>query len=475
MSGSQIDMESGQGRSENLTPGGSSARAHAQKSGSKTWILFVVLILVALAGLVAYGALPRMAQKQALDEHTKQQLTQAFPVSVIAAQPGPEVQEFTLPGATQAIQDAPIYARVNGYLRTRNVNIGDLVHKGEVLAEIDTPELDQQVQGAMSSVEQATANLDNAKEAYEKTTSDARTAAANVQKAKTDLQFYARELGRYKELVSEGAVSQEDTDGRFQAYNGGIATRDALIAAEKSAQSSVNAAKAAVHVAEAALNTSKATLHQYEATRSFRTVVAPFDGIVIKRNVDAGALITSGSNSGTNLLFEVAKTDVLRVFVYVPEQFVPFIHVGEQAKLVFQEHPRQDFIGTVANVSGGIDPESKTLQVEIHVPNTKNLLLPGMYASVRFQSPVAVRLPKIPATTVQTRADGCFVYTVDKKNVVHLHKVEIGRDLGGYFEIARGISSGDIVVVSPPDSVHEGLTVTPVEAADKDKTAASKS
>ena len=466
-------MESGQDTGGNHAIEHSATHVSAIKGGSKSWIIFVALALVALVGLVAYGALPRVAQKQALDEHTKQQLMQAFPVSVIAAQPGPAVQEFTLPGATQAIQDAPIYARVNGYLRTRNVNIGDLVRKGQVLAEIDTPELDQQVQGAVSSVEQATANLDNAKEAYEKTTSDSRTAAANVQKAKTDLQFYARELGRYKELVSEGAVSQEDTDGRFQAYNGGIATRDALIAAEKSSQSSVNAAKAAVHVAEAALNTSKAQLHQYEATRSFRIVVAPFDGIVIKRNVDAGALITSGSNSGTNLLFEVAKTDVLRVFVYVPEQFVPFIHVGEQAKLVFQEHPRTDFIGTVANVSGGIDPDSKTLQVEIHVPNTKKLLLPGMYASVHFQSPVAVRLPKIPATTVQTRADGCFVYTVDKQNVVHLHKVEIGRDLGGHFEIARGISSGDIVIVSAPDSVHDGLKVSPVEDADKDKAAAS--
>jgi RND family efflux transporter MFP subunit len=217
------------------------------------------------------------------------------------------------------------------------------------------------------------------------------------------------------------------------------------------------------------MNASRSQLHQYQATQSFKKVVALFDGVVTKRNVDAGALITSGSNSSNSVLFEIAKTDTLRVFVYVPEQYVPYIHTGETAQLRFQEYPNRDFAATVSNVSGGVDSTSRTLQVEIHIPNPTHQLLPGMYTQVRFQAPAKVRLPVVPATTMQTRADGCFMYTVDGKNVVHMHKVEIGRDLGGQFEVARGIASGDHVIVSPSDRLIEGMKVNPIQAMSSEK------
>ncbi|HEY9680974.1 MAG TPA: efflux RND transporter periplasmic adaptor subunit [Oculatellaceae cyanobacterium] len=437
-------------------------RAAAGKKSPLLPVTLVILCIVAIAGLTIYGGLPRYIQKKELNEHSREQLAQATPVSVVEAQPGAAIQEFTLPGATQPIQDAPIYARVDGYLAKRYVNIGDKVKTGQLLAEIDTPELDQQVQAAASSAEQAGANLDNAREAYEKSQADAKTAAANVQKAKTDLQFYTRELVRYKQLVQQGAVSQEDTDTRTQAFNSGQATLDAMEAAERSAKASVNSARAAVHVAQAALDAANAQHDQYAAMRSFRKVTALFDGIVTKRNVDAGALISAGSNSSNNLLFEIAKTDVLRVFVYVPEQYVSFIALNEHAKLSFQEYPTREFDGVVSNVSGGIDPASKTLQVEIHVPNADHKLLPGMYAKVRFQAPSKIRLPIVPATTLQTRADGLFMYTVDQDNKIHMHKVSVARDLGGQFEIANGINSGDKVIVNPSDELREGQSCSPV-------------
>jgi RND family efflux transporter MFP subunit len=430
---------------------------------------FVLYLLVATVGLISVGALPRLIQKQALERHTRAQLVQTRSVSVIVAQPGPAVEEFTLPGTTQAVQDAPMYARVDGYLHGVNVEIGDKVHKGQVLADIETPELDQQVEAAGSAVDQAKANLDNAREALAKAISDAHTAAANVHKAETDLKYYTAELDRYKQLAVQGAVSLEDRDSRLQSYDGGVSNLQALVAAEKSAQASINSARAAVRVAQAALSASQSQHDQYAATRSFRKVTALFDGIVTKRNVDGGALVTSGSTSSNTLLFEIAKTDVLRVYVYVPEQYVPYMHDGEKALLSFQEYPGRNFQGEVTNVSGGVDPVSKTLQVLVTIPNPDNKLLPGMYTQVRFEVPSEVRLATVPATTLQTRADGAFIYTVDNQNHVHMHKVEIGRDLGGQFEIQRGVQPGDKVVVNPPDEIQEGSSVNPVLAADLSK------
>ncbi|HEY9713747.1 MAG TPA: efflux RND transporter periplasmic adaptor subunit [Chroococcales cyanobacterium] len=436
----------------------------AGRRSAMFWVAVVVSVLVALAGLIALGILPRLEKRNQLVEHTKEQTAALPTVSVVLAQRSPAIEEFSLPGSTQAIQDAPIYARVDGYLKQRYVNIGDHVHKGQILADIDTPELDKQVQAAESAVEQADANLDTAKQSLEKAVADNRSAVANVAKAKTDLQFFETELGRYKLLAKQGAVSLEDRDSRVQAYNGGMATLDALTATERASNANVNSARAAVHVAQAAVDRARAQAQQYEATRSFKKVTAPFDGIVTRRNVDAGALITSGSNSNNTLLFEIAKTDVLRVFVYAPEQFVPYMHEKEQAKLNFQEYARRDFVGEVTNVSGGVDPQSRTLEVEIHVPNPDHLLMPGMYASVKFQAPAQVRLPIVPATTLQTRADGAFIYTVDSTEHVHMHKVEIARDFGGQFEVSRGIAIGDQVIVSPSDNIVEGMSVKAIQA-----------
>jgi len=434
----------------------------------------VILLVVAVCGLIAFGALPRMAQRKTLIDHTNAQMTEVPTVSVTIAQPGPEIEQFALPGSSQAIQDAPIYARVNGYLAHRYANIGDIVKGGQILADIDTPELDQQVQGAESSVEQAVAMLDSANQTLGKSKADLVSAQANIRKAKSDLDFFSAELTRYNGLAQQGAVSYEDRDSRRQAYNGGKASLDSLEAAERSALASVNSARAAVHVAEAARNAAKASLDQLKATQSFKRVVAPFGGIVTKRNVDAGALITSGSSdTGNTLLFDVAKTDVLRVFVYVPEQYVPYVKVGENAKVSYAEFPGVDFTGLVSNVSGGVDPDSRTLQVEIHVQNADHKLMPGMYASVKFQAPVTVRLPTVPSTVVQTRPSGDFASIVDAKNRVRVHKLEIGRDLGGKIEVSKGLAVGDKVIISPSDEIMDGLLVRPIVAPvpkDKDKT-----
>lgn len=435
-----------------------------RKSKNKTLIVAACFGLV-LLGLLLIGFLPRIYKQQTLVERTNTELAQAPSVVVATARAGDSIQEFTLPGTTQAIQDAPIYARVNGYLSKRYVNIGDHVRSGQVMADIDTPEIDQQVQAAKSDVEQATANVDTATQSLNKAEADALTAKANVLKGKTDLEFATTQVGRYTGLAQQGAVSMEDRDARTQQYNAAVAVLDSLKQAEKSAQANVNSARAAVHVAGAGLNTAKAKLHQLEATRSFKRVTAPFDGVVVKRTVDAGALITAGSDNANAVLFEVAKTDKLRVFVYVPEQYVSYIHTGEKVILSFQTYPRQKFEAVVANVAGGLDAESKTLQVEIHVANNDGKLLPGMYAQCKFEAPSQFRLPLVPATTLQVRPDGGFVYVVDNQNRVHVRKMTIGRDLGGQFEVANGVNVGERVIVNPTDQLQENELVSPVAAA----------
>ena len=356
------------------------------KSGNKAAIIFAVLFGVLLLVLLACGALPKIMQRQALDSHSKTETSEALPVSVVVAQPGAAVEEFTLPGATEAIQDAPIYSRVNGYLAKRYANIGDHVVAGQVLADIDTPEVDQQVQGAVSAVAQAKANVVGARETLKRSAAALQSASANVRKGKTDLQFYTAEVSRYTELASEGAISLESRDSKTQDYNGGMATLDSLRNQERAARAQMESSRAAVDMNESALKVAQAQLSQVQATQSFKQVRALFDGVVTKRNVDAGALITSGSNDSNSVLFEIAKTDVLRLFVYVPEQYVPYIREGQTTLLNFQEYPKHDFTGTVTNISGGLDPATKTLQVEIHVPNADHQLMPGMYAKVRFQA-----------------------------------------------------------------------------------------
>jgi RND family efflux transporter MFP subunit len=422
-----------------------------------------------LGTLIAFGAVPRYFQHEALINHTQAQLSQAPAVSYVIAQPSEAVQEFVLPGSTEPIQRARVYSRVDGYLRLRNINIGDRVHKGQVLAEVATPDLDKQVQAADNSVKQAQSNLTNAEEGLKKAQFDERTAEANVKKAKSDMEFSRLEFARYDGLAKTGAVSNEQRDTQLTNYKGAASTLESSEQAQRSAAAAVKVAAAAVKSAQAAVGVAQSTRDQYAATQGFKEMKAKFDGVVTVRNVDPGALITSGSTSTNTILFELAKIDVLRIFAYVPEQYITAVHVGQTARLTFQAFPNESFLGTVTYVAGGLDDTNRTLQVEIHVPNDNGRLMPGMYAQVHFQSPSPVRLPIIPGSAVQFISNGCFVYTVDNNNRVHRHKVEVAKDLGGQVEISNGVAIGDKVIVTPPDDVVDGAQVNPVAVSEAQK------
>jgi len=360
-----------------------------------------VLVLTSMALLLAiWGIVSRLSARSSLET----QATQAAIATVITARPhpGPGSDTLVLPGSVQAFYEAPIYARTSGYLKIWHTDIGTPVRKGELLAEIDTPEVDQELRQAQA---------------------DLATAAANYELARTTNQ-------RWQGLLATESVSQQDADQR---------AGDA-------------AAKAAARQSAAA---NVARLQELE---SFKRVLAPFDGIVTQRNTDVGALINAGQNPG-NALFRVADLHRLRIYVSVPQPYASAIHPGLTAGLVFADHPGKRYEAAVANTSHALDASSRTLQVELQIDNAKGELLPGSYAQVYFTLSGADNTLRIPVNTVLFRTDGLRVAVLDGEYRVHLKNITQGRDFGTEIEVLSGVTPDDVLVANPPDSLTDGAQV----------------
>ncbi|HZO22566.1 MAG TPA: efflux RND transporter periplasmic adaptor subunit [Steroidobacteraceae bacterium] len=359
------------------------------------WIALVVAVLLAI-----WGVASRVHSRSSLG---KQTANEAVPV-VISSHPegSPASEELVLPGNVQAFIEAPIYARTSGYLRVWYTDIGTPVSKGQLLAEIDTPEVDQQLRQSRA---------------------DLATARANAQLAQST-------NTRWQGLLANHAVSQQDAD-----------TRAADAAATRASAASAEA--------------NEARLEQLE---TFKRVVAPFDGVVTGRNTDIGALINAGQSSGS-WLFRVADTKKLRIYVDVPESYAARMTVGLQAQLHFNEHPGEDYPATLVRTAQALDPTLRTLQVELQVDNSEGELFPGAYAEVHFKLPGSSSTVRVPATALVFRAQGLQVATVTDGNHVHMKGILQGRDFGTSVEVLSGLTANDEIIVNPPDSLSEGSTV----------------
>lgn len=369
-----------------------------------TWIgLFIVVAVLAV--VVVLGIASRSHQESVLETENKQ--TSVTAVEIIHPVGSAVSDEIALPGNTQAFMDTPIYSRTSGYLKRWYFDIGTHVRQGQLMAQIETPELDQQLQVAQADLKSSQANLDLAV-----------TTAA-----------------RYQNLLKTNSVSKQETD---------VATGD-------------EAAK------RAARDASEANVRRLTQLQSFENVYAPFDGIVTARNTDVGALIEAGANTVPKELFHLAAMRKIRVFVAVPEAYSASIKDDTQATLTLDEYPGQKFVGDVARNSNQIDPASRTLNVEVDIDNVKGELLPGAYVFVHFKVPEHSTSLTIPSNTLLFRSQGLQVATVvgDK---VHLVPVKIGNDMGATVEIASGLQAADKVIVDPSDSIAEGQ---PVRIADK--------
>ena len=358
-------------------------------------ILLIVAILVGVWGIAS-----RVSSRDKLGRETA---AQSVPV-IIVQKPhrSPSSEDLVLPGSVQAFVEAPIYARTSGYLRIWYTDIGDRVKKGQLLAEIDAPEIDQQ---------------------YRQAQADLATAMANANLAKiTDV--------RWKGLLANQAVSQQDADTR----------------AGQAAASEATAASARANVAR---------LRELE---SFKRVVAPFEGVVTSRNTDIGALINAGESTGS-ALFRVANMYKLRVYADVPEPYAPQMKPGIDVQLRFNEHPGKDYSAALVRTAQALDPSLRTLRVELQVDNSQGELLPGSYSEIHFRLPGSSSTWRIPATALIFRSQGLQVAVIGPDERAKLKSVVQGRDFGTEVEVLSGISGDDPVIINPPDSLSDGGTV----------------
>jgi RND family efflux transporter MFP subunit len=384
-------------------PGKHVLRHGSRDSGNAATRTVVILFVVAIVAVaIVWGISSRGKASVQLAEETREL---AIPtVSVVQPKKGAPVQEIILPGNMQPFIDAPIYARTNGYLKNWHADIGARVKTGELLAEIDAPEVDQQLQQARD---------------------DLATAEANLRLAEIT-------AGRFKELIKTDSVAQQDVDNA-------AGNLDARRTTAESARSNVK---------------------RLQDTQSFEKIYAPFDGVITARNTDIGALIDSGSGGGTaRELFHIAAVNRLRVYVNVPQVYSPYIKSGLRGSLVLTEFPGRKFMGTVVRNSGAIDNTTRTLLTEIDVDNPTGELKPGSYVEVHLGIPSAVSTFSLPINTIIFKSAGMQVATVNHGKTVALLPVTPGRDFGTTIEIIAGLKGNESVVLNPPDALTDGADV----------------
>ncbi len=376
------------------------------KPARRWWIAVLAFVLV--VAVVISGILPRIHARAALDKETAEM---AIPtVSVIRPKLGAPAQEVVLPANVQAYIDSPIYARTNGYLKRWYTDIGARVKAGQLIAEIETPEVDQQLRQSRADLATAEANLNLS-------------------------QITAT---RYADLLKTDSVSKQDTDNAA----GDLAAKQATV------------------------QSGQANVRRLEELQAFEKIYAPFDGVITARNTDIGALINSGSSGGARTeLFHVAQPDKLRVYVSVPQVYSQAAKPGLTADLVLSEFPGRVFPGTLVRTAQAIDQSTRTLLVEIRVDNPTGTLLSGAYAEVHLKLPSATSAFILPVNALLFRSEGLRVATITDGQHAELKPITLGHDFGSEVEVVAGLTGNESVIVNPPDSLVSGEEVRIAKSA----------
>ena len=376
------------------------ARASESPRGIAGKLFIGILVALVVVGVLLFQ------RSRAQAELKTSTLELAVPtVSTVAPKAGPATTEIVLPGSLTAYSETPIYARTNGYVKSWSTDIGAKVKAGDVMAELEAPDVDAQMRQATANVTQARANLEIAK-----------------------LNF-----NREQDLLKTKVISQQEFD-----------------------QSRTN-----MEAMDAAVQSSEANLQNLSVQQGFQKIIAPFDGVVTRRNIDTGSLVSGNGNSSNSgqELFHIARTDTLRVFIQVPQIYSSLVKIDTAAYLDLSDAPGEKFQGKIAHISGAIDPATRTLNTEVQVPNADGRLFPGAYANVHLILPLKNVAQIIPVNTVIFRGEHTQVGVVDASNVAHLKNVVLGRDFGTSFEVTSGIDSKDRLIVNPSDSLADGTNV----------------
>jgi len=401
-------------------------------------LLALALAIVIVVGFLK-GYVPHRRNEAILAAEAGAGSRELPTVTVVSVERSAAAGTLILPGNIQAVTEAPVLARASGYIQRRYVDIGDRVKSGQVLADIEAPELDQQVNQARAALDQSRAALEQAN--------------ANLQQGQAQAQLAKVTADRWKNLQSKGVVSRQEND-TYQSQS--VAAQASVLALEK-----------AVVSARSNIAAAEANLSRLTELQGYKSVRAPFAGVITVRNVDVGALVSEANT----LLFRIAQTDRLRTYVNVPQSDADSVRVGQVARLVIADLAGHQFSGTVTRTANALDPATRTLLTEVQVPNSNGLLLPGMYTQVDLTTPRKNPPLLIPGDTLVVRSTGPQVGVVGPDHIVHFQRLQLGRDFGDKIEVLSGLEAGQQVVVNPGDTVQEGAKVNPVLLREKKRPA----
>ena len=387
-----------------------------------------VLILLIL---LAIGIVPRVVgAREAIAAMNASPITHPV-VSIVHAEEGKPTTEVLLPGNIEPLYSAAIYARTEGYLQHRSVDIGSKVKAGQLLAVISSPEVDQQLLQARATLAQSEAALEQAQ--------------ATLQQAKANEELARLTRDRDLPLGQQSAISQQIVDEAVQAYNARVAD--------------VAAANANITAAQASTTANQANVARLQQLQAFERVIAPFDGVITERNVEQGDLVATGGAGTGKPLFGISQSGALRIQVDVPQSQVVKIQDGQKASVTVKERLGREYTGTVVRSANALDSAARTMRTEIQVDNRDGSLLPGMYAQVKFTLPEQHTSLMIPTSSLVIDHNGSHVVTVQDRHTIHFAPVIIGRDMGTQVEVLSGIQSSDSLVASPTDLLYEGQKV----------------
>ena len=424
-------------RMETETRGSRLAGSELDQRPHRRGFLVVVTAILALSALLVVGYWPRATRARKLAAVVQTNQSSLPAVTVVPVQEAPKEVEISLPGNVQAETETPIFARADGYIRRRLADIGDRVKAGQLLAEIDSPELEQQIREAQAALKRSQSAL--------------RQAEAALAQARANLGLAEVTAKRWQVLVSKGVLSKQDGDEKQAAL--------------EARQADATAAEANVQAARENIAANQATLQRLLELQAFRQVRAPFAGVITARNVDLGTLVSAGSGSSIREMFRLAQVHALRVFVNVPQSEAPAVRPGLACTVEVEEYRGRRFAGKITRTANALDPASRTLLTEVRTPNPDGLLLPGMYATVRLRLSREHPPLLIPSAAFRHTEQGPAVAVLADDATIRLVGVKLGRDYGARIEVLEGLSPGQKVVTNLTDEVREGAKVRPVAPA----------
>lgn len=392
-----------------------------------------LLGLAAIGGLVWFGYQPWKQRQDSLTASANESGARAPLVTAARAIRSTGSIELVLSGTASPLYETPIYARSEGYVKARHVDIGDRVKAGQLLVEIDTPELDDQLRQSVARLAQTRAAIGLAK--------------AGIAQSEANLKLAKLNVGRSRELVRQGVASQQDGDEKQAVYE--VRSAD------------VEAQKASLNSAEESARAAESEVARLTNMTAFKKVTAPFEGVITSRTCEVGNLINSSALASGRELYRLADISTVRFLINVTEPSAPSIRPGQIAHVTLQEFGNQILTGKVVRTANSLDPANRTLLTEIHVPNPQRKLLPGMYAEVKITAGQGGPTLMIPGDTVAVRSDGSYVAVIKPNSTVHFQKIAIGRDYGVDLEVTGGLEGGELLVVNPGDTIREGVKVTP--------------